>query len=163
MERIVETVQKRLAQGIQTALNLEFPQAHFEIRLAKLDTPDVFCPRLFESHLDSLWFLLPMSLLRPLFLKHFHRCLSWSVVVNLSRFGTEWGDKIARGIHAMAADTKRLILDELATVEALLDQSHTDTSRIESALGQIETDRKLLDFHFVPHTPPASYSKQSTL
>ncbi len=135
--RTVRAFQERLAKEIENALGIAFAGARFEAAIAKPERPDVRVGRTFDSHVDLLWFLIPMAAVRPLVRRHFLKRISWEAEKNLSRFSGQWADAVNASIGSLAGQSLDFIRDEIATVARLVSGAGDRRGEIARALAEL--------------------------
>lgn len=139
--RIVRAFQDRLAGSIRKALGITFSGASFQATVKQPSRPDVQIGRVFDTPFESLWFVIPMWLFRPLVRRHFLRLLPWEMEKNLHRLSGQWSDAIGQSVEDLARQAQDFIQEELETIEGLVAKSQDQRSAIEQAiamLGKIE-------------------------
>ncbi len=138
LARHVEAFQDRLAQHIEKALGIHFTSAKFTQTLDTPRQPDIHIGRVFDTHLDLLWFLIPMRLFRSLFDRHCLKLVPWEVEKNLARLAGQWSDAVGVLIDSLASQAIRCVEEELATVERLAGDSTTDSAAVEGNIDKLK-------------------------
>ena len=139
LSRALRGFRDRLAGNIFDALNIRFTVEPFEIEAEKPAAPDIGISNLFMFNLDLLWFVIPMTLFRPLVEKHFLNRIAWEVEKNLSRLASQWTEGINSAILRMEREAIRSVRDQIATVESLLSRTPSEAEGIKAALSEIES------------------------
>ncbi|MEW6266336.1 MAG: dynamin family protein [Thermodesulfobacteriota bacterium] len=137
VSRLLETFRDRLAWRIEERLGVKIPQVDHGVKVSEPGRPDVSFGRAFDSHLDNLWFLIPMGLFRSFFHRHFLRQLRWEVEKNLSRLATQWSDSVTQAITDLETRAKEYVRSQIATVENILDRKVSGTSDLSQALKDL--------------------------
>jgi GTP-binding protein EngB required for normal cell division len=135
--RIVRAFQDRLARSILEALHITFSGAEFEALIKDPKRPDVKIGRVFDTPFESIWFLIPMGLFRPLVRRHFLRRLPWEVEKNLHRLAGQWSEAIGRSVDDLARQAQHFIQEELTTVEGLVAQAEDRRPAVEQGLAAV--------------------------
>lgn len=135
--RYLETFRLLLGESISRVLGIRLPDADWKIEVAEPEHPDIRVLYAFDIHWDLIWFLIPMVVFRPLFERHFTREVSWAVEVNLSRLAAQWETRINRAIETMKNQALAYIEEELATIDALLSDTHGRTGELEELIGRL--------------------------
>jgi GTP-binding protein EngB required for normal cell division len=135
--RIVRAFQDRLARSIQEALHITFSGAEFDALIKDPKRPDVKIGRVFDTPFESIWFLIPMGLFRPLVRRHFLRLLPWEVEKNLHRLAGQWAEAIGRPVDDLARQAQHFIQEELTTVEGLAAQAEDRRPAVEQGLAAL--------------------------
>lgn len=123
LNRVVRAFKDRLAAWVRRALGVEFAGAVFEARLEAPRKPSLRLGRVFDTHIDELWFLIPMTAFRPLIHRQFRRTIAWEVEKNLYRLSSQWTEAIASSIRTMMLDARQHVHGELDTICALVDRA----------------------------------------
>ncbi len=143
--RSLEAFRSLLNQNLEKALGIRLPEVDWKIEVAEPRRPDVRTVRTFDHQIDSLWFLIPMFVFRPLVVTHFLNQVPREVTVNLSRLAAQWEELINRAIDEIKEQTLRYVRDELTTVESLLSETHGQTEEITRTIEELkkEWDREI--------------------
>jgi len=135
--RTVRAFQDRLSKEIERALGITFEGARFHAQIAEPKRPDVRVGQTFDSHIDILWFLIPMRIMHSLFERHFLRLIPWEVEKNLSRLANQWADAVNASIDSLAGQSVESMKKELTTIEALVSNATDQRLEIESTLQRV--------------------------
>jgi len=119
LTRSVQGFQARLDQAVQKALGTSYGGARFEVALPRPERPDIKVDRAFESHVDLLWFLVPMTLARPLVIRHFRSKIPWETEKNLLRLASQWAEAAAACLDALGKEARAFLASELSTLSNL--------------------------------------------
>lgn len=138
LNRALASFRALLNDNIERVLGVRLAEADWKIDVAEPERPDIHMAKTFDFHFDLLWFLIPMSLFRKLFERHFIRLIDHEVQVNLSRLAFQWETRINATMEDMRKQAERYIRDELTTMEALLSQQRDQTADIERIIAEIE-------------------------
>jgi hypothetical protein len=137
VERSVRAFQDRLSKEIERALGIRFDGARFDARVEEPSHPDVRQSPPFDTHFELLSFLVPMTVFRPLVLRHFRRRIPWEAEKNLSRVAAQWADAVGEVIDGLARDAESFLNRELATIEGLVGGAGDAGSRTEAIRGAL--------------------------
>jgi GTP-binding protein EngB required for normal cell division len=140
LSRSLEIFRSLLGGKVEKVLGVKLSETEWEIEIAEPGQPDIKTGRAFDSHLDLIWFLIPMSIFRGLFQKHFMGQIPWEAQVNLARLASQWEDRINRAIEGMKKQALQYVHDELATVEALLFQAGGQTGKIRRTMEELKEE-----------------------
>jgi len=148
MTHILENFRDRLALRIEEALGVKVAPMEASIRVAEPQAPDVSFSRVFDFHLDSLWFLIPVGLFRPLIDRYFLSQIGWEVEKNLSRLASVWSERVNQAILEMQKEAVLYVRRQIATVESVLGQRESQRLPIQRALNELdELERRLETEH----------------
>jgi GTP-binding protein EngB required for normal cell division len=120
VERSARAFQDRLAKEIERALGIRFAGSRFEAQVEEPSHPDVRISPTFDTHFELLWFLIPMSVFRPLVHRHFLRRIPWEAEKNLSRVAAQWADAVGGVIDMLSREAAGFLDRELSTIERLV-------------------------------------------
>ena len=140
VERSVRAFQDRLAKEIERVLGIRFAGARFEAQVEEPSHPDVRLSPTFDTHFELLWFLIPMTVFRPLVHRHFLRRIPWEAEKNLSRVAAQWADAVGGVIDILSRDSAKFLERELATIEGLAGSGQDSGFRgeeIRAALSEL--------------------------
>jgi hypothetical protein len=137
-QRAVRAIQDRLAKEIERALGISFTGAQFHAVIEEPARPDVRVGKTFDTQIDLLWFLIPMSLFRPLAFRSFRKQIAWEVEKNLSRLASQWADAVNRSIGGLARQSLEFMRDELSTIQSLAENAHDRRVEIGKTLAELD-------------------------
>ncbi len=138
LHRTVRAFQERLAKDVEKALGIAFAGARFTAGIAPPERPDVRVGATFDSHVDLLWFLVPMALFRPAVRRHFLRRIPWEAEKNLSRLSGQWADAVNASIESLARQSVVFVRDEIATIARLVAEAGDRRGEIAAALAALD-------------------------
>jgi hypothetical protein len=136
--RVVRAFQDRLAKGIDRAFHMTFTGARFEATIEQPQRPDIRVSRVFDLSIEVIWFLIPMSLFRPLIYRHFLRRVPWEVSKNLHRLAAQWSQAATAVIDDLARQAKDFMREELVTIEGLVSIAQDQRPAVEEALATLD-------------------------
>ncbi|MDA8123061.1 MAG: dynamin family protein [Deltaproteobacteria bacterium] len=137
-QRTVRAFQDRLAKEIERALGIPFTGARFHAEIEEPARPDVRVGKTFDSQVDLLWFLVPMSVFRSLVLRHFRKQVVWEVEKNLSRLASQWADAVNRSIGGLARQSLEFMRGEAATIRSLVENAEDRRDDIRKAIAELD-------------------------
>ncbi|HOG08196.1 MAG: dynamin family protein [Syntrophales bacterium] len=137
LDRSLASFRALLSDNIERVLGVRLAEADWRIEVAEPEHPDIHMAKTFDFHFDLLWFLIPMTLFRGLFERHFLKMIDREVEVNLSRLAFQWETRINAAMEEMRKQAERYIRDELTTIEALLSRQQGQTLDIEKNIQEI--------------------------
>ncbi|NWG13831.1 MAG: hypothetical protein HXY20_09885, partial [Acidobacteria bacterium] len=135
--RAVRAFQDRLEQAINKALRIEFAGAQFQGDMEEPSSPDVRISKTFDIPIDMLWFVIPMTIFRPLVNRHILAKIPWEVEKNLSRLSAQWADASNLCLDDLARQAQEFIRNELAVVSRLVIETRDRSPEIRAALDAI--------------------------
>ncbi len=137
-QRAVRAFQDRLAKEIERALGISFTGAQFHAEIEEPARPDVRVGKTFDTQIDLLWFLIPMSVFRSFAFRHYRKQIAWEVEKNLSRLASQWADAVNRSIGFLARQSLEFMQDELVTIRSLVGNAGDRREEILNALAELD-------------------------
>ncbi len=137
MERLVEGFQARLAENVRAALGIELDRSRTPLEVNAPRMPDTSCGRVFDSHFDIVWFLVPTALFGPLIRRHFLHHVGFEAEKNLFRLSAAWRETTAAEIARLADQAAKAIRSELSTLEALLGRRPAESPGIREVISEL--------------------------
>ena len=137
MERLVEGFQGRLAENVRAVLGIELDRSPVSLGASVPRMPDTSCGRVFDSHFDILWFLIPTTVFGPLIRRHFLHHVGFEAEKNLFRLSAAWRESTAAEIARLAGQAGKAIQSELSTLEALLGRKTAESPGILEVIAEL--------------------------
>ncbi len=137
MERLVEGFQGRLAENVRAVLGIELDRSPVSLGASVPRMPDTSCGRVFDSHFDILWFLIPTTVFGPLIRRHFLHHVGFEAEKNLFRLSAAWRESTAAEIARLAGQAGKAIRSELSTLEALLGRKTAESPGILEVIAEL--------------------------
>ncbi len=128
---------ERLNHRIYEVLHVLLPEEEFQVEVEPLEKPDIITSWAFESHVDLLWFLIPMKLLRNVFRKSFASQLPNEAEKNLRRLISILTKNINMAIGKSHGEALTYVTSKLESIENLLDEQHSGEDEIRTYLNQL--------------------------
>ena len=110
----------QLSERVQTLYGVELRVAQTDIEMPSPEGPDLVIGRIFDRNWELLSFLIPMSLFRPLVLRHFSERIDAEIYKNLSRLTTQWEEIAAAAIHSLHRRSEEQFAQLQNTVRRML-------------------------------------------
>jgi len=137
MERLVEGFQGRLAENVRAVLGIDLERSRVSLDASAPRMPDTSCGRVFDSHFDILWFLIPTTVFGPLIRRHFLHHVGFEAEKSLFRLSAAWRESTAAEIARLAGQAGKAIRSELSTLEALLGRKTAESPGIREAIAEL--------------------------
>lgn len=137
MERLVEGFQGRLAENVRAVLGIDLERSRVSLDASAPRMPDTSCGRVFDSHFDILWFLIPTTVFGPLIRRHFLHHVGFEAEKSLFRLSAAWRESTAAEISRLAGQAGKAIRSELSTLEALLGRKTAESPGIREAIAEL--------------------------
>ena len=138
VSRSLDLFRNLLDRNIETVLGIKLSPAEWDISVPEPSHPDVAFAKVFDFHLDLLWFLIPMVVFRGLFEKHFLKRIPEIAQMHLSRLAYQWEIRINRTIENIRDQALRYVQEELATIDGLLSRSAGRSEEIRNVIDELQ-------------------------
>jgi GTP-binding protein EngB required for normal cell division len=138
LERTLQAFQDRLAARVRTAFGLALPPCEFKLEAREPAAPPVAVGAVFAIPWDLLGNVLPlMTLARPLIERHLLQCARYEVEKNLSRLAAGWRDRVNLEIQHLRQQAETYSANEVASLEQMLNQTHSALPPLQQALAEL--------------------------
>ncbi len=127
----------RINGNIKKVLDVSLPDDEFSISVEPVEKPDISTSWAFESHIDLLWFLIPMPVFRGYFKKHFRKQLHSEIEKNLYRLASQLTKNINAGIEKLHRESFDYITSQLAAIEKLLSEKSNDGNEVSEYIDKL--------------------------
>lgn len=131
---------ERLNQNIKKTLNIDMPVGKIGIEASPLQSPPIHISRTFDSHIDMLWFIVPMPLFRKKFRDHFLKEIPFEIEKNSYRLIAQLTNNINKIIDEMQQRSVSYITDELDDLTTALSSHSWDENKIVKIIESIEKE-----------------------
>lgn len=125
---------ERLNQNLEKVLGVKMPEDDFEIEIRLMEKANISVSWAFESQIDLLWFLIPMSIFRNKFRKYFLKQIPREVDKNLHRLVSLLSNNINAVIDELHLQTVNYITSELDKIKNILDTPVAGSQKIEEQI-----------------------------
>ncbi len=129
---------ERLNQNLEKVLGVKMPEDDFEIEVRLMEKANISVSWAFESQIDLLWFLIPMSFFRKTFRKYFLKQIPREVEKNLRRLVSLLSNNINAVIDELHLQAVNYIVSELDNIRGVLDTPVTGSRKIEEQIQLLE-------------------------
>ncbi|MCX7933975.1 MAG: dynamin family protein [Planctomycetota bacterium] len=136
-QRTVGAFQARLAQSVERALQLPFRGMIFTPAPPPRVRPRLWVGRIFDSQIQTLWFLIPMRIFKPLVDRHLMRQLPWEAEKHLYRSAAQWSEVCDKAIDDFARQASDFIKGEITSLESMLASPNCAADRIAATLARL--------------------------
>ncbi|HBX52404.1 MAG: hypothetical protein A2275_12090 [Bacteroidetes bacterium RIFOXYA12_FULL_35_11] len=113
-------LKERLSENIFRVLGMKLAVEEWNPEFQPLKQPDISVYRIFDSHIELLWFLFPMFIFRKIFKNHFYKQISYETEKNMQRLTSDISEKINKLTDFSKDETLKYILNEINTIENAL-------------------------------------------
>jgi GTP-binding protein EngB required for normal cell division len=137
VSRSLDLFRNLLDRNIETVLGIKLSPAEWDVSVPEPGRPDVAFAKVFDFHLDALWFLIPMAIFRSAFERHFLNKMPGIAQMHLSRLAYQWEIRVNRAIEVIRDQAAKYVQDELATIDALLSRTAGQSEEIRRAIDDL--------------------------
>jgi GTP-binding protein EngB required for normal cell division len=137
VSRSLDLFRNLLDRNIEAVLGIKLSQAEWDISVPEPSRPDVAFAKVFDFHLDLLWFLIPMIVFRGVFERHFLSKIPGIAQMHLSRLAYQWEVRVNRTIEEVRDQALKYVQDELATIDALLSRTAGQSEEIRKTIHEL--------------------------
>ncbi|NMC27631.1 MAG: hypothetical protein GYA42_05730 [Syntrophomonadaceae bacterium] len=134
----LKSFRERLSYNLEQVLGVKPQMEQWEINIGELERPDISVSRTFDSHLDMLWFLFPMTIFGNVFRGHFRRQLPKEVEKNLHRLTSDLTYKINKEIDNLINQAMRYMNQEINMIEHLLAEQPDATAQLDLLIAKLK-------------------------
>lgn len=138
ISRSLDLFRNLLDRNIESVLGIKLSATEWDISVAEPSHPDVAFTKIFDFHLDLLWFLIPMFIFRRTFERFFVKQIPRVVEIHLSRLAYQWEIRINRTIEGMRDQALKYVQDELATIDSLLSRTAGQSEEIRKTINELQ-------------------------
>ena len=129
---------ERLNQNVHKVLGVTIPDDQFEVEVKLMEKANISVSWAFESHIDLLWFLIPMPLFREKFRNYFLRQIPQEVEKNLHRLVSLLTVSMHQEIETLHLQSVKYVTSELIKITELLNRTSSGSEQIKEQLSLIE-------------------------
>ena len=115
-----KSLKERLSENIYTVLGIKLSKEEWKPEYKPLKQPDISVYRVFDSHIELLWFFFPMFIFRNIFRKHFSKQIPLEVEKNVHRLTSDITEIMNKLTDYSKDETLKYIQNELSTIEKVL-------------------------------------------
>jgi len=137
VSRSLDLFRNLLDRNIETVLGVKLSPAAWDISVPEPTHPDVAFTKVFDFHVDLLWFLIPMIVFRGVFERNFLSKIPGIAQTHLSRLAYQWEIRINRIIEKVRDQALKYVQDELATIDALLSRTAGQSEEIRKTINEL--------------------------
>jgi GTPase Era involved in 16S rRNA processing len=134
-----------LDEKINHELGVHLPESYWQIDFTGIEKPDISIYNTFDSHIDLLFFFLPMKLFKNIFFGHFNKQILYETDKNLHRYISDVTEKIFRTMDRIYTQALQFISIEIKTVESILQQTDNDYTILQNYLNRLN-ELKSIDY-----------------
>jgi GTP-binding protein EngB required for normal cell division len=145
ISRSLELFRNMLDRNIETVLGVKLSSPSWDLDVPEPSHPDVAFTKVFDIHLDLLWFLIPMFIFRGAFERHFLNQMPRTAETHLSRLAYQWEVRINKAIERIRNQAIDYVRKELSTIDALLSQSVERSAEIRTTIRDLHENLETLE------------------
>ena len=133
----LKNFRERVNQNIKKTLNINMPMGEVKIKASPLQSPPIHISRTFDSHIDMLWFIVPMPLFRKTLKKHFLNEIPHEIEKNSYRLISQLNDVVNNIIDEMQIYTLEYVERELKSLATTIENQQWNREEIQSMISQL--------------------------
>ena len=133
----LKNFRERLNQNIKKILNIDMPAGQIEIKVTPLQSPPIHISRTFDSHIDMLWFFVPMPIFKKRIKKHFLNEIPYEIEKNSYRLIAQLTDNINRIIDEMQQQAINYVSHELESLATAITLHQNDESDVQQMIEKL--------------------------
>jgi GTP-binding protein EngB required for normal cell division len=137
VSRSLDLFRNLLDRNIEAVLAIKLSPSEWDISVPEPSRPDVAFAKVFDFHLDLLWFLIPMIVFRGIFERHFLGKIPGIAQMHLSRLAYQWEIRVNRTIEEIRDRALKYVQDELTTIDGLLSRSAGQSEEIRKTINDL--------------------------
>jgi hypothetical protein len=143
----LQDFRNRLSGRMMENLGAPLRTTGMELRTEDPKSPDVRVGKIFDRNWELLSWLLPMSLVRGVLLRHFRRKVEDLVFINLSRLASQWETAVNASLLDLEKEAVQRLDGLIETVEKLIASTREQAPRIREDLLRVERLRSRFSGH----------------
>ena len=128
----------RLSERMLEALGVPLRTTEIELPTEDPRSPDVRVGKIFDRSWELLSWLIPMTLVQGIVLKHYHRKVGDFVFTNLSRLASQWEDIVNVSLLALEKESIRRLDGLIGTIEKLIASAGQQAPQIREDIQLLE-------------------------
>lgn len=132
-----KTFNERLSNNIKSVLGIDITSQEWNIEFKSIKKPDISIFRTFDSHIDLLWFLFPMSVFKRFFKKYFLNQIPDEVDKNIQRLTSDYTELINNIVDNISSETLEHIKNEINTIEKALKSIYSRKNEYIDAIEKL--------------------------
>ncbi|MBB3187488.1 dynamin family protein [Microbacter margulisiae] len=130
---------QQLEEKLTESFGIHLSETYWQCDFMGVEKPDVSIYRVFDSHLDSLLFFLPIKGFSRLFYNHFKKQIPLEAEKNLHRYISFVTTKIFQSIDALHAQAVTYIKSEMTIIINILTRETGNNEELTESLGKLKT------------------------
>ena len=139
LERTLRAFNDRLAGHVHDALGITLTPRQVALEVNEPPAPPIDVAFGFDSAFTIIAHVLPLAPLRPLVERSLLQKSRYEVEKNISRLAAAWCDRVAKEIEVLARQAEQHALDELTTLEQMLERTTSSEARMREVLAMLST------------------------
>ncbi len=140
LNHYLNSFRERLNRNLQKVLGVTLPDDPFEVEIKRMEKANISVSWAFESHIDLLWFLIPMPLFRNTFKKYFLQQIPGEVEKNLHRLVSLLTGNMHQVMDDLHFESVNYVVSELGKIQDLLNSTPAESGQIEKQLVLLESE-----------------------
>lgn len=141
LSRSLHSFRALLNSNVEKALGIRLAESEWQISVDEPEQPDIKTVRALDFHFDLIWFLIPMTIFKPVFERIFLGKIHREVETNIARLAAQWEERINRSIEDLKKQSIKYVKDELATIDSLLASTYGESEEIKNIINDLDSER----------------------
>ncbi len=129
---------ERIDVNMKKVLGVTLPDEKIEVEVEFMKKANISVSWAFESHIDMLWFLIPMPLLRNRFKKYFLKQIPYEVDKNLHRFVSLRTLDIQREVEKLYNRSLDYVTSQLTRIQNILEMELPELEKLKKQLEMLD-------------------------
>ncbi len=129
---------ERLNRNIKKVLGIDMPSGEINIEASPIESPRIHISRTFDSHIDMLWFLIPMSVFRKAVKRHFLKEVPFETEKNSYRLISQLNDTINKVVDEIQHHALNYVEHELESLSTTIETHRSDKQEIEKMITTLQ-------------------------
>ena len=145
LSQSLQDFRNRLSERTLETLGVPLRTTEMELHTENPRSPDVRVGKMFDRNWELLSWLLPISLVKGVVLKHHHRKVEDLIFTNLSRLASQWEDIVNASLLALEKESIRRLDGLIGTIEKLIASAGQQAPQIRGDIQRLEELRRRLN------------------
>ncbi|MCX7862587.1 MAG: dynamin family protein [Bacteroidales bacterium] len=128
----------RLSDNVEKILGIKLSALEWSPGIPPIKQPDVSVYRVFDSHIELLWFVFPSIIFKKFFYSHFKKQIHREVEKNIQRLISDLSEIIIHQIDMCKNQTLQYILNEIKLIDNALSHCENKSEEYKNVLNELQ-------------------------
>ena len=142
LSQSLQDFRNRLSDRMVETLGVPLRTTEMELHTEDPKSPDVRVGKIFDHDWELLSWMIPMTLVQGVILKHYRRKVGGLVFTNLSRLVSQWEGIVNASLLALEKESTRRLDGLIGTIDKLIASAGRQAPQIREDIQRIETLRR---------------------